>query len=237
MMKDLQILFVKICGALPIVALIVCMMGEMSTDESAGIQPVRKIVNIRARPSKPEESDDIDSFRQRAEQGDIDAQIILSQIYYNGKNVPQDYAEAAKWCRLAAEKGHMEAQLMLGVMYYSGEGVPQNNAEAIKLYRCAAEQGESTAQFLVGMMYITGMGVPTSYKDAYVWLSIAAANGYDSTYIAKKTEKEHKEASAAAQRDILADKLLPADLAAAQAEAVERHAAIQEKMKQNEKKD
>ena len=237
MIKTLRALFVKICGALPVVALIVCVMGGMSTDETAEIQPVRKTVNIHARPSKPEESDDIDSLRQRAEQGDIDAQNALGTIYHGGKGVLQDYAEAEKWYRLAAEKGDINAQLMLGGMYYSGEGILQNHAEAFKLYHCAAEQGDSRAQYVVGVMYIAGMGVPMSYKDAYVWFSIAAANGYDSTEIAKQVEKEHKEAGAATQRNVLAGKLLPADLSAAQAEAVSRHAAIQEKLQQNEKKD
>ena len=206
MMKALRALFAKICGALPIVALIVCMVGGMSTDESAGIQPVRKVVNIRARPSKPEESDDIVSLRQRAEQGDIDAQIALGIRYYNGKDVPQNYAEA------------------------------------IKLLRCAAEQGDAWAQLVLCGMYVLGQGIPQNFKEAYIWASIAAANGYDSTEIAKALSedlvKKGKEViTATGQRDTLARKLLPADLSAAQAEATERHAAIQEKMKQNEKKD
>ena len=206
-MKALRSLFVKICGALPIVALIVCVMGGMSTDESAGIQPVRKVVNIRARPSKPEEeSDDIDSLRQRAEQGDMRAQLELGGTYYKGKSVAQDYAEAAKW------------------------------------YRLAAEQGDATAQFALGGMYFLGQGVPQSVKQSYIWVSIAAANGFDSTehvkqFIENLVNKGEKAITAAGQRDAIAGMLLPADLAAAQAEAVERHAAIQEKLQQNEKKD
>jgi len=44
-------------------------------------------------------------------------------MYYNGEGVPQDYAVAMKWYRLAAEQGHAKAQYNLGVMYYNGEGV------------------------------------------------------------------------------------------------------------------
>ena len=29
--------------------------------------------------------------------GDADAQFNLGQLYYRGRGVPQDYAEAAKW--------------------------------------------------------------------------------------------------------------------------------------------
>ena len=41
-----------------------------------------------------------------------------------GKGVPQDYAEAAKWYRLAADQGFAKAQNSLGAQYATGEGVP-----------------------------------------------------------------------------------------------------------------
>ena len=62
-------------------------------------------------------------------------------MYDKGQGVPQDYAEAVKWYRLAAEQGDADAQYNLGVMYDNGQGVPQDYAEAVKWYRLAAEQG------------------------------------------------------------------------------------------------
>ena len=56
--------------------------------------------------------------------------------------MPQNYAEALKWCRLA-DHGFASAQTNLGVMYENGEGVPQNDAEALKWYRLAAESSEA----------------------------------------------------------------------------------------------
>ena len=41
-----------------------------------------------------------------AEQGDADMQALLGLAYREGIGVPQDYAEAAKWYRLAAEQGN-----------------------------------------------------------------------------------------------------------------------------------
>ncbi len=38
------------------------------------------------------------------------------------EGVPQDYAEAVKWYRLAAEQGDAGAQFSLGLMYASGRG-------------------------------------------------------------------------------------------------------------------
>ena len=46
------------------------------------------------------------------------------------EGVPQNYAEAVKWYRLAADQGDASAQFNLGVMYDKGQGVPQDYAEA-----------------------------------------------------------------------------------------------------------
>ncbi len=67
-------------------------------------------------------------------------------MYHEGQGVPQDYAEAVKWFRLAAEQGNADGQYVLGSMYYKGHGVPQDYAEAVKWYRLAAEQGALSEQ-------------------------------------------------------------------------------------------
>jgi uncharacterized protein len=41
------------------------------------------------------------------------AQFALASMYYDGKGVPQDYAEAARWYRKAAEQGDALAQSMI----------------------------------------------------------------------------------------------------------------------------
>jgi TPR repeat protein len=66
---------------------------------------------------------------------------MLGSIFYHTDGVARDYAEAAKWFRLAAEQGLGKAQYNLGVMYLKGEGVAQDNAEAAKWLLLAAEQG------------------------------------------------------------------------------------------------
>ena len=67
-------------------------------------------------------------------------------MYANGQGVPQNYAEAVKWYRLAADQGNATAQFNLALMYANGQGVPQNYAEAVKWYRLAADQGDAEAQ-------------------------------------------------------------------------------------------
>ncbi len=62
-------------------------------------------------------------------------------MYRKGQGVPQDYAEAVKWYRLAADEWDKAAQFNLGSMYEKGKGVPQDYANAAKWYRLAADQG------------------------------------------------------------------------------------------------
>ena len=45
-----------------------------------------------------------------AEQGDVNAQLNLALMYYNGEGVPQDDKTAVKWYTLAAEQGYAKAQ-------------------------------------------------------------------------------------------------------------------------------
>ena len=88
-------------------------------------------------------------------------------MYYIGEGVPQDYAEAVKWYRLAADQGEASAQSDLGFMYAYGTGVPQDYAEAVKWYRLAAAQGEADAQYNLGLMYCKGQGVPQDYAGSH----------------------------------------------------------------------
>ena len=47
-------------------------------------------------------------WRSVAKYGGVEsaeAQILIAGMYFNGRGVPRDYAEAAKWYRKAAEQG------------------------------------------------------------------------------------------------------------------------------------
>ena len=87
---------------------------------------------------------------QAAERGDAHAQALLGNMYANGRDVRQDYAEAVRWYRQAAEQGHAVAQKNLGVMYYEGRGVRQDDAEAVRWTRQAAERGGCPCPSFVG---------------------------------------------------------------------------------------
>ena len=53
-----------------------------------------------------QEKQELESIKQRAEQGDAEAQYRLGSRYVLGYGVPEDDAEAAKWFQKVAEQGH-----------------------------------------------------------------------------------------------------------------------------------
>ena len=80
-------------------------------------------------------------YRKAAEQGDVDAQYNLGNMYAKGRGVRQDNAQAVQWFRKAAEQGDAEAQNNLGVMYAYGQGVRQNYKSAKEWLGKACDNG------------------------------------------------------------------------------------------------
>lgn len=74
----------------------------------------------------------------QAEQGDLEARVIVGEIYERGIGVTPDYAEAARWYRLAADAGSKRAQINLGYLYEQGLGVTSDPVAALDWYRRAA---------------------------------------------------------------------------------------------------
>jgi uncharacterized protein len=140
--------------------------------------------------------------RPLAERGNVHAQARLALLYELGQGVPQDDATAVSWYRKAAEQGDAGAQRSLGNMYRIGRGMPSDNAAAASWYRKAAEQGDARAQNNLGIMYDKGQGVQQDYVTAHMWLSLAAAtSGFN---------------EAVRNRDIVAKRMTPAQIAEAQ---------------------
>jgi TPR repeat protein len=83
------------------------------------------------------------SWRSLAEQGDAYAQYNLGNMYMKGEGVPQDYAEAVKWYRLAAKQGYSSAQSNLGVAYTNGDGVLQDAVLAHMWYNISGANGHA----------------------------------------------------------------------------------------------
>lgn len=71
-------------------------------------------------------------------------------VHYEGRGVPKDPVEAARWLRMAAEQGHADAQFKLGMLYIEGDGVPEDATEAVRWLHRAAQQGHAQTLEMFG---------------------------------------------------------------------------------------
>jgi len=204
-------------------------LGEsliLSSERSSLIARGRRDAELLSSPTDP-----LLRVRQLAGEGDMHAQCELGEAYYEGHGVPRDYVEALVWFRKAADQVHLYANMYLSHMYERGEGVPSDRSEAVRYYfraadialassqsddlngwdpdwileaeRQAAEHGHADAQYVVGLMYRDGgpRGYTKDYIQAHMWFSLAGANG---------------DSLAVQQRDLVARKMTPGQIAEAQ---------------------
>lgn len=109
-----------------------------------------------------------------AQEGNVNAQILLGKMYMLGQGVPRNTDLALKWFEAASDQGDAEAEFFLGAMYLlPAKDIPQG----LKWLRLSAEQGTKEAQLLLGMTYLKGSDLPHDLVQADMWLRLAAATG------------------------------------------------------------
>lgn len=115
-------------------------------------------------------------FSEAMKRGDLEAPLMLGDLYARGLGVRQDYARAAELYRTAANFGRSaDAQYRLGDLYAYGRGLPQDYALAIDWLRKAGLRGHAGAQSYLGSFYENGFGIDRDPVEAFVWYSLAAA--------------------------------------------------------------
>ena len=119
----------------------------------------------------------IDELKSSAEQGDVTAQVNLGVMYFEGKEITQNYFQAAKLFQKAADQGSATAQSNLGWMYSEGLGVVQSDTQAFDWYQKAADQGNAEGQAKLGLFHVLGRGVEQSDSQATKWFQKAADQG------------------------------------------------------------
>ena len=112
-----------------------------------------------------------------ANQGNMDAQLYLGQLYLEGQGVPQDDDIAFAWIRKSAEQENVLAYYDLGMMYMNGRGVQQNDKEAAAWFLKGARLMELDATCQLGVMYLEGRGVEQNDKEGCFWIRWAAQWG------------------------------------------------------------
>ena len=123
----------------------------------------------------------LNPYREKAEQGDEEAQYQLGLCYYTGEgeNVVKDFESAARWFRKAAEQGHALGQYNLGLCYFRGNGLPTDKKEAVDWFHLSAERNCAEAQGILGFAYVSAQGIAQDWKKAFEWSRKAAEQGDD----------------------------------------------------------
>ena len=133
-------------------------------------------------------SNAISYYEMAANQGNVNAQIDLYEIFYVGEYVEENDKEAFKWVKMAAQQGNAEAECSIAHAYEFGTGVEADYEEAVKWYEKAAEQGCKEAIRELGFAYRTGdlHLCPSDEKSFYYYMEAAKqGDAFSQTRIAE----------------------------------------------------
>jgi localization factor PodJL len=122
-------------------------------------------------------------LRSAALGGDAAAAYEVALRFSEGRGVPADPEEAARWYERAAGKGLVPAQFRYASLLEKGTGVKKNLGQARKLYLAAATQGHAKAMHNLAVLYAEGIDGKPDYATAALWFRKAAQHGIaDSQY-------------------------------------------------------
>lgn len=112
-------------------------------------------------------------YQESAENGNSDAQYKLGLLYLTGNGALQDFAEAAKWLKLAAEQGYALAQYELGLIYRMGHGVAVDQVQSYVWLNLAAAAGiqQAVAAREEVMRSLNGKQLAQAQKASRDWLA------------------------------------------------------------------
>ena len=122
-------------------------------------------------------------LRSAAVAGDAAAAYEVALRYAEGRGVPADLEEAARWYERAASKGLTPAQFRYASLLEKGQGVKKDVDHARRLYLAAAAKGNSKAMHNLAVLYAEGVDGKPDYAAAVQWFRKAAQRGIaDSQY-------------------------------------------------------
>ncbi|XP_045503038.1 protein sel-1 homolog 1 isoform X2 [Colias croceus] len=126
------------------------------------------------------DTDLIEYYQLLAEKGDVQAQVGLGQLHFQGgRGVTLDIQKALHYFQQAAKTGNAMANAYLGKIYLDGgDGIKQNNEMALHYFKKAAEMNNPIGQTGLGLMYLQGRAVPKDPNIAYKYFTMSANQGW-----------------------------------------------------------
>jgi localization factor PodJL len=117
------------------------------------------------------------ALRAAALKGDATAAFEIGVRYAEGKGVPVNYEEAAKWYDRASLAGVVPGMFRLGTLYEKGLGVKKDAEIARRYYVLAADRGNAKAMHNLAVLDADGGTKGANYKSASLWFRKAADRG------------------------------------------------------------
>lgn len=114
----------------------------------------------------------------KAEQGDVDAMIMVGDCYNRGLHTEKDDQEAHRYYKMAADKGNVQANLMVAIDLLNGIGTSKDKKAGTKYLQIAADGGAAFGQYLLASMYKIGeIGLFGREQKAMKYFEMAAKQG------------------------------------------------------------
>nr|XP_023012309.1 protein sel-1 homolog 1 isoform X1 [Leptinotarsa decemlineata] len=126
------------------------------------------------------DNDLIEYYQLLADKGDVQAQVGLGQLHYQGgRGVDLDYQKALDYFTQAANSGNAMAMAYLGKIYLDGsDEIQANNDTAFKYFKKASDLNNPVGLSGLGLMYLYGKGVEKDYSKAHQYFMQAADQGW-----------------------------------------------------------
>lgn len=112
-----------------------------------------------------------------ADDGHVDAQFLLSDLYLTGKIGEADTKQGLDYLDKAAESGHIRARSMMGVQYINGQAVEKDLKKGVEYISSAARSGNVSAIHMMGFLHYHGEGVEKDLNKAASFYQAAALGG------------------------------------------------------------
>lgn len=177
----LTVFGVFICAAFPVCAQIDLGVGNFT--ETSGTKDTQTLSTTQTRtksfsffdntinlfssskPTQEVKENNIEELKEKAEKGDVEAQLDLAYLYlYGNDNVAIDYAQSFAYYQKAAEQKSSVALNNLGSFYFNGIGTPVNYTKAIEYFDEAARLGSDDAAITLAIIYL-GSDIKGKSKD------------------------------------------------------------------------
>jgi len=123
-------------------------------------------------------ADAVVPLQSYAENGEVEAQFALAELFSEGRLVSRDDKLAVSLAQSASEQGHSDSLALLGSFYLRGLGVPEDHKKAEELLLRGALANSLDAKTWLALLYAESTDAENSIK-AYVWSDLAI--NHDST--------------------------------------------------------